>query len=293
MSNLILASNRISSFQTSENNNQTLRSLNLINNRLKAFPNDILNLKDLRSCHLRDNDIATFDLSNTSEHQSLATIDLYDNNLQEVIGIEKLIGLQDLNLSANLFRTFPTNTLYLKRLKSLDLSNNKINQVGNIDSLNTSSLENLNLTGNEFITLPKSLLQLEHLIGVDLSNNKIRGKVNLGNTNVVYLNLSANNITSVYVGKQNKIQKLSLQHNNLNSFSFEEGALQYLEVLDLSNNPNLKEFPFEIFSAAPNLKTIDIIDCKGLSKTTIEQFVKLAKKNSINYMITGDVNYRN
>mmetsp|Transcript_22074 Transcript_22074/g.32170 ORF Transcript_22074/g.32170 Transcript_22074/m.32170 type:complete len:143 (-) Transcript_22074:198-626(-) len=63
-------------------------------------------------------------------------------------------------------------SLDLTKVKSLDLSKNKLNSLPpSVEAM--ANLTSLNISANEFVTLPRSLLGLEQLSSLDISNNNL------------------------------------------------------------------------------------------------------------------------
>jgi adenylate cyclase len=79
--------------------------------------------------------------------------------------------LSDLDLSLNLFATFPAPLLNLCSLSTLELNGTNISSVPSLASL--SHLQCLSLRWNKLSSPPDSLWELKHLVALDLSGNDI------------------------------------------------------------------------------------------------------------------------
>jgi len=131
--------------------------------------------------------------------------------------INKLSKLEILNLSHNLFTSFPEN-LNLKTLKILNLSNNNISIIGsNIGLLN--NLETLVLSNNKLNELHIEFKNLSNLKDLFLHSNNFSIFPNeicfLTNLEILYL--SNNNIDNISSNIQNlyKLEEFYINNNKL------------------------------------------------------------------------------
>ena len=261
-----------------------LTEVHLHNNDLKEIKG-IEQLVKLKSIDLSDNLFSAFPVD-ALKCNGLATLNLSNNRISGAIKIDSIevSSLTKLNLTRNDLVAFPKDLLKCPILEKLNLSDNIITGTIKIDSIEVSSLNELNLSGNQLVKFPYDLLKLKIEL-LDLANNQIEGIVNIKNTDVTEINLSENNISTIYVTQKNKIKKLFLQDNELVELFFDKGSVQYLEVLDLSNNTSLEKFPFEIFENAPRLKKIYIVNCENISQKDIDKIITLASRKNIGYSI--------
>ncbi|OQR95919.1 hypothetical protein THRCLA_07461 [Thraustotheca clavata] len=159
---------------------------------------------------------------------NLKDLNLENNLISDISGIEKLPKLRVLNLSSNRIErlTFAgpyTGILACPKLENLQLANNQISDMIQLGLQHLQELKILNLEGND-ITQIAGLTHAHELKELILSKNKIR-QFEAATTNV---------LTSLIV--------LKIDDNSLRSLVYFY-PLSRLQVLDLSNNrlPDLEE----------------------------------------------------
>ena len=112
------------------------------------------------------------DVEFLKDYRNLRVVDLSNNILIYLDGLQNLKELEELNLSNN--RTFDISSLAnLKNLKILNLNDNRVHDLSPLSELN--KLETLELFGNQ-VTDISPLLNLENLGKANLSANKIEDK---------------------------------------------------------------------------------------------------------------------
>ncbi|XP_076301903.1 uncharacterized protein LOC143220034 [Lasioglossum baleicum] len=192
--------------------------------------------------------------------------------LDRALAFDKLILSNNniINLSEDLLKA-------LKSLKSLDLSENWIENIHTRSFNDLYRLENLNFSKNNLATFDTSLLKaLPTLLTLDLSYNHIHliertidGTV----TKVISLNLSHNNISQIpknLFDSLSNLQYLDLSFNQIHSL--EDIDLEYLhslKVLHVNNNfltsLDIRIFPksvIELFAGYNLIKEIYYTPCQ-------------------------------
>jgi len=158
-------------------------------------------------------------------------------------------SLTNLNLEDNLIEEIPEWIGELSNLKVLYLSNNKLNNIERLSSLN--KLEVLHLSGNNVKIIPNSISNLVNLKRLYLTNNSIEkiGEEIKGLVKLKHLLLANNKINTIgeNLGKLANLELLNLFNNEINELPDSIGNLENLYYLQLSKN-NL--------SRLPNLKTL-------------------------------------
>ena len=86
-------------------------------------------------------------------------LDLSHNQLSSLPDDFSLLHLLHLNLSSNLFLTFPATLRLMPALISVDLSSNRLTEVHNEDLTAVQNLESVDLRGNPLRPEVKALLQ--------------------------------------------------------------------------------------------------------------------------------------
>ncbi|KAL8252290.1 hypothetical protein R6Q59_035983, partial [Mikania micrantha] len=198
--------------------------------------------------------------------EELGSLDLSWNYLDnEVLNTEfaALENLESLDLSGcNFNGTFQPkgfkNGFILKNLETLILDQNSFNE-SVISSLKfLPSLTNLDLSRNKLYGSfpPQDLAYLTNLEKLDLSGNSwlttissIQGTM----TSLLHLNLDNNffdNDTMMFLGAFPSLQSLSLDSSRFGGAAFDEAmaSFPHLEILDLSNNNLIGNFPSALSS---------------------------------------------
>ncbi|WP_348718817.1 hypothetical protein [Tenacibaculum sp. 190130A14a] len=137
--------------------------------------------------------------------EGITTLDVSNQNIADLTGIEGFTALVDLNVETN-------------TLTSLDLSNNTNLQALNFDN---NTIANLNLGAISNLTSIEG--RYNQLLTIDLSKN----------TNLTFVNLRDNLFTSLDVSSNPLLETINLR------------GCTNLTSIDISNNPNVKFLYFQ------------------------------------------------
>ncbi|PHH90908.1 hypothetical protein CDD83_2285 [Cordyceps sp. RAO-2017] len=164
---------------------------------------------------------------------TLKDLDLYDNLVSHMRGLDDLDGLTSLDLSFNKIKHIK-NISHMTQLKELFLVANKIGRIENLEGL--QKLTSLELGSNRIREL-KNLDGLENLEELWVAKNKITELGGLGGLpNLRLLSIQSNRIRDLSpLGQVPSLEELYISHNALESL----GGLEQnrkLKILDISNN---------------------------------------------------------
>jgi len=164
---------------------------------------------------------------------SLQDLDLYDNLIAHIKGLEDLTNLTALDLSFNKIKHIK-NINHLKDLTDLYFVQNKITIIEGLNGLN--KLRNLELAANRI----REIQNLDTLTGLEelwLGKNKITELNGLSSlTSLKILSIQSNRIRSITgLSSLSALEELYISHNALSSLSGLEHNLK-LRVIDISNN---------------------------------------------------------
>jgi len=168
----------------------------------------------------------------TANISSITSLEVYNNNITELTGIEDFTALTFLECGDN-------------PLTSLDVSNNTAleylycydNQLTSLDVSNNTALTTLSCYSNQLTSLDVStntaLTDLycysNQLTSLDVSNN----------TALIYLWCTSNQLTSLDVSANNALTSLYCDSNQLTSLDVRNGNSTNFTDFDSTNNPNL------------------------------------------------------
>ncbi|OMO76596.1 hypothetical protein COLO4_25517 [Corchorus olitorius] len=288
----------------------SFRILDLSNNKLLSLPTDdqIQNPSSLKEIYLRSNHIHGSIPSFLFHHLvNLTQLDLSSNNLSGVITSDMLAkakSLHTLDLSSNsqlsltnshihhdnytfneLYNVtlsscnitrFPSFLQTAKKLRYLDLSNNKIEgSISKWDSEGWEQLTELYLSHNS-LTSVEQYWPGQKLQTLDVSSNQLHGEIPTSFCNMSSLqslDLSVNNLGGIIpscLATSPPFRELRLQLNNFHGQipAFESGALRTLALNDnqleglLPRSLDLIDFmvPFENVIAPSSFPRLEIID---------------------------------
>ena len=178
---------------------------------------------------ISDNNFTTLDsiLDHSDAYANLQELDVSGNKLTDMSGAVVCSNLTTLDLSDNQLSTMSSSMVLMKKLKSLDVSNNKLSSIPGLPS----SLTSLSLSGNRMtdLSFTEKLIALEYL---DASDNLITSAAGLPVANLQTLYLENNQLKTLgdLVGAKNCTMDVS--HNIIDTYSNTEQS--YSETLRLS-----------------------------------------------------------
>ncbi|MCJ1269968.1 hypothetical protein MMC22_009861 [Lobaria immixta] len=181
---------------------------------------------------LRQNQVSRIEFP-SSLGSTLQELDLYDNLISHVKGLESLIHLTSLDLSFNRIKHIK-NVGHLKELKDFYLVQNRIQKIEGFEGL--EKLKNLELAANRI----REIENLETLSGLEelwLGKNKITVMKNLDSLhNLKILSIQSNRLSEISgLSGLASLEELYISHNLLTEVSGLEKN-SHLRVLDISNN---------------------------------------------------------
>ncbi|KAL2112734.1 hypothetical protein VUR80DRAFT_6616 [Thermomyces stellatus] len=187
--------------------------------------------KVARLC-FRQNSIQTIEgLSCLAE--TLTELDLYDNLITRIRGLDDLTNLTSLDLSFNKIRHIK-NVDHLTKLRELFLVSNKISRIEGLDNLrNLTSLE----LGSNRIRQIQNLDSLSNLEELWLAKNKITDLTGLACLpKLRLLSIQANRIRDLSpLADVPQLEELYISHNALETLAGLENNTK-LRILEISNN---------------------------------------------------------
>ncbi|KAI9719434.1 MAG: Protein phosphatase 1 regulatory subunit sds22 [Candelaria pacifica] len=248
-------------------------------------------LRSQKLC-LRQNQISSIHLpSNLAP--TLNDLDLYDNLISHIKGLDDLEHLTSLDLSFNKIKHIK-NVGHLKQLKDIYFVQNKIQNIKGLEGL--TNLRNLELAANRIREI-ENLETLTRLEELWLGKNKISELKNLSPlVNLKILSIQSNRLTSIQgLDGLESLEELYISHNALTGISGLEKNSQ-LRVLDISNNQ---------VAHITNIKHLELIEEVWASYNLIASFDEvereLADKEKLSTVyfegnplqLTNPVMYRN
>jgi Leucine-rich repeat (LRR) protein len=193
----------------------------------------------------------------------LETLDISDENISDLTGIEYFISLKTLDASVNTITT-----LDLTKNINLESLNLAQNPTKTIDLSQNTKLTTLNVSGNQLTSLDlskNSLLEvldvkLNQLTSLDLNNNLKLKELNMSSNTISDIDLSMladleflygfnSGLNTINISKNDKLNFADLSSNQLEyidlygNVSLTRLKLEYnqLKYLDIQNNPNIVE----------------------------------------------------
>uniref|UniRef100_A0A0K0ENM9 MFS domain-containing protein n=1 Tax=Strongyloides stercoralis TaxID=6248 RepID=A0A0K0ENM9_STRER len=261
--------------------------IELINNRLRAFP-DVSRFHSLTYLSLRQNllvEIPELDIPN------LETLDLYDNQISAIKGLDKLVKLRVLDLSQN--RILKIEGLQnLPNLEELFLTYNKIKKIEGLE--NNLKLTQLELGCNK-ISKIENISHLVKMKKLHLGKNKIRVMEGFETMKELeILGLAANRITKIEnLSPLSNLRELHISEQGIQSLEGLENVIS-IELLDLSKNMISKISKIELLT---NLTDLYLNDNKIEDIQSLNNLAELKKLDTLylegNPIQTNDpANYR-
>ncbi|KAF1847585.1 L domain-like protein [Cucurbitaria berberidis CBS 394.84] len=202
----------------------------------KVSDMDMLRLerfKQMKRLCLRQNRIESISIPDTAA-STLTEIDLYDNLIGHIKGLDAFTELTSLDLSFNKIKHIKRLN-HLKKLKDLYFVQNKISTIENLEGL--TNLRQIELGANRV----REIEGLETLTGLEelwLGKNKIteiKGLDTLANLKI--LSIQSNRLRSITgLDKLGNLEELHISHNLITELSGLEHSTN-LRVIDISANP--------------------------------------------------------
>lgn len=233
-------------------------------NNIDSLPNDLNTVYriDLSEQDLTQLPKIIFKLENLQE------LDISNNQLTDLKGIDALKKIQILNIGMNKFNIFPIELTELKNLKVLNICWNNLKTFPDKFYTNNLQIEELDMTSMfefDFKTNLHKIHLLKNLRQLNLGNNQIPQLTiqfdKLDNLEVFgYIRQDQIDLKEICVKLSNckKLKKVHFSSNNLTMLPEEITQLENLETLNLFQN-KLKSLPFDIVKMK-KLKEITLID---------------------------------
>lgn len=204
------------------------------------IPDNMGNLSNLRSLHIVNQQL-NGSLPNALDNLSnLTAIDLSQNQLNGIIPAMDLPNLEYLILNDNLFSEINDKDWNCAKLKNLQLQNNQI--AGGVPSsfAGLAALESVDLSNNKINELPKEFGKLTQLRTFRINYNQLKALPE-GIATIVNLNeLSASNNHLAYIpsnlGQSRLLESLDLSFNVLTSIPEELGNCLNIGHIWLNDN---------------------------------------------------------
>jgi Leucine-rich repeat (LRR) protein len=222
--------------------------LNLSEQQLTEIPSEVFNLTNLQE------------------------LNISQNNLSELKGIEKLINLQILNIGMNDFEIFPLEITKLKNLKVLSIWWNKIKSFPQAFYEENRLIEQLDMTSMFEFDFENNLNQIH-------SFENLR-QLNLGNNQTPNLTIQFDKLTNLEV-----FGYIRQESVNLKKLCQDLASCKNLKTVHFSVN-NISVLPEEIL-LLENLEELNLYDNKLI--TLPESIVKMKKLKEIS-LIDNPIN---
>lgn len=221
-----------------------------INAVLQSFPN----LKILDIAHIG----LTAAPQKFSSLNSLESLNLSNNAIQNFSSISSLIKLTELNISGNQLTKIPAEVGSLISLTTLDLSNNLFSTNYSAALSNLKSLEWLSLQNNQINAFPAELMQLSKLVHLNFAGNKI-----------------SDGFQSLRLLKN--LEQIYLDKNLITAFPETLLQLRSLQMLSLTGNQLSGSIP-------ANIPALTFLDNNRYTREDIRNFIlQNTKKTDFTY----------
>lgn len=221
-----------------------LETLNFDTNqitKIEGFPQ--AKLKKLQSLSLQSNRLAEINLTNASL-DSLTYLDLRENVLVRVLGLETLKNLRSLDMNKNNITEIVWNKASLEEVTTINLMNNRLTMFDAFSlakGVKWRDLVHLNLTSNDIVEVDLEGCSLSLLKTIVMPSNQIR-RVKLGKSvfpELTLLDFHSNKITDfegLPTASLKKLEEINLDSNHLEKFSLRGVTLPELQTLELRQN---------------------------------------------------------
>ncbi|WP_281231187.1 leucine-rich repeat domain-containing protein [Flavobacterium gelatinilyticum] len=244
-------------------------------NNLDSLPKDLDKVYrlDLSKKGLKKLPEVVFELSNLQE------LNVSENYLSDLNGIDKLKKLQILNIGMNDFKILPNEVTTLKNLKVLDIWWNDIKTFPESFYQNNDEIEELDMTSMfefDFSANLSKIHRFKNLKELNLGNNQIKN-LNIQFEKLInletfgYIRQDKIDVKNVILGlsKCKKLKTIHLSVNHIKELPREISLLNNLEELNLYEN-ELTNLPDNLLEMK-GLKSITL-DGNKIDKTIISKF---------------------
>ena len=273
-------------------NMTNLRILYLNANRIKVLSNDLFSGLDVFELNLSNNLLEElqeklfFNLTlSVQNYKTNSKVLHFSNNKISIIShkfyyfsVSNFKGLTILNLTKNNISSlnFIRNNTFLRRLKILDLSDNKIEYLTQNDFKIFSSLEHIHLSNNRIKSFGRDTFSINSLEGLYINHQSFDSNFTFDMKdvakNVEELDLSNNFLTNIKFSSLKKLKKLRINNIHVDPFSsvlkFDFPSLENLHLsdnkIDFTDQTRQKFTKFEnilVFNVERiNLRSLDSIN---------------------------------
>ncbi|KAL8884047.1 MAG: hypothetical protein Q9192_006936 [Flavoplaca navasiana] len=238
--------------------------IDLVHSRITSIPTLRLDrFSNIESLCLRQNQISRVEFP-SNIGSKLQELDLYDNLISHIRGMDDLVHLTSLDLSFNKIKHIK-NVNHLKELKDLYFVQNKIQKIENLEGL--EKLRNLELAANRI----RHIENLDSLIGLEelwLGKNKITELKNVSPlSNLKILSIQSNRLPVISgLDALVNLEELYISHNALTHISGLDNN-RNLRMIDISSNQitqltNLQHLEHleEVWASSNQLASFDEVE---------------------------------
>ncbi|ORX85413.1 L domain-like protein, partial [Anaeromyces robustus] len=219
---------------------------------------DWWDITELKKLNIANNNIEVIS-PKIGQMETLVHLNFCDNKLASLPDeIQNLKLVTSIHLERNNFTFIPSPLFELENLVELFLFNNKLSgDLNEYDFYRLSNLEVLDLSENLIENVGDCFSQNKKLRKLQLSHNKIKEITSLDLKHCKELELSHNELVSIFTEKQSfpKLQRLDLRNNKL-QFIGEQVSCPELKELYLTSN-RLSSLG-SLLKSATNLNILDI-----------------------------------
>uniref|UniRef100_A0A914HYP4 Disease resistance R13L4/SHOC-2-like LRR domain-containing protein n=1 Tax=Globodera rostochiensis TaxID=31243 RepID=A0A914HYP4_GLORO len=235
---LDLNSSELVSIPTSIQTLTQLTELFVYKNKLTSLPSELGQLVNLRILGLSENNLSTLPES-LSSLKKLETLDLRHNKINEEIPpvVFQMESLETLWLRYNKIKSVSAEIRRLRRLKMMDLRENKITELpATIAELQCLSI--LLLSSNQLKRIPDEIGQCVQLTQLDLQHNELES-------------------LPESIGSLVALKRLGIRYNHLLELPSTLAQCTLLDEFVVESN-KLQALPDGILNALPSLKSINL-----------------------------------
>lgn len=148
---------------------------------------------------------------------SITDLDISNNSITDVTGLERFVNLENLNASNNQLASI--NVSEFDNLQTLNVAQN---QLTTLDITNSTALTSLTVNNNQLTTL-------------DVTNNTALISLIVNNNQLTGLNVSNNTVLNTLIANDNQLNGSNVVFKTTNNNTIQLSAS--LETLNLNNNP--------------------------------------------------------